>query len=228
MSNPYGSDTTRTDAPRALPLPAFLFGFALMAVELSAARLLAPAFGTGADVWSAILAVAMGALAVGYRLGGRLADRHPTPALFYSVIAVSALLLGSATLTAEGVIEWSAALAVERGVVWGALTASAWLLLLPLTGLGFAAPYLLKFALPHAEVRAGGAAGTIYFAATLGSVAGSLGVGYLLLPHVGLVVAYRALAAALLIAAALTALRRAPLGGLYWPPSPVPPSCCWR
>jgi len=43
-----------------------------MAFELVGARLLVPAFGTGIEVWAVVMAVTLGALGVGYWLGGCL------------------------------------------------------------------------------------------------------------------------------------------------------------
>ncbi|MCL2002040.1 fused MFS/spermidine synthase, partial [Candidatus Saccharibacteria bacterium] len=55
---------------------AFVAGFVLMTFELVAARLLAPTIGTSIFVWTNVLGVIMAALALGYWLGGRLADKR--------------------------------------------------------------------------------------------------------------------------------------------------------
>src|SRR5438105_1374639 len=59
----------------------FVTGAAVMVIEILGTRLIGPVFGVSLFVWSALLAVTLAALAVGYYLGGRLVDRKPTPAL---------------------------------------------------------------------------------------------------------------------------------------------------
>src|SRR5262245_54111374 len=52
-------------------------GAAVMVVEILGSRVLAPKFGTTLHVWSALITVTLAALAVGYAVGGRVADRRP-------------------------------------------------------------------------------------------------------------------------------------------------------
>ena len=55
----------------------FVAGISTLGAEIAAARLVAPAFGASTVVWANTIAVVLVALAGGYWLGGRLADRHP-------------------------------------------------------------------------------------------------------------------------------------------------------
>lgn len=55
---------------------AFATGFALMAYELAASRILAPTIGTSIYVWTSVIGVMIAALAVGYAAGGWVADRR--------------------------------------------------------------------------------------------------------------------------------------------------------
>ena len=52
-------------------------GISTLGAEIAAARLVAPAFGASTVVWANTIAIVLVALAGGYWLGGRLADRHP-------------------------------------------------------------------------------------------------------------------------------------------------------
>jgi spermidine synthase len=55
---------------------AFITGFVLMAYELVASRILAPTIGTSIYVWTSVIGVMIAALAIGYAVGGWLADQR--------------------------------------------------------------------------------------------------------------------------------------------------------
>src|SRR3954471_9603099 len=55
----------------------FVAGITTLGAEIAAARLVAPAFGASTVGWANTIAIVLVALAGGYWLGGRLADRHP-------------------------------------------------------------------------------------------------------------------------------------------------------
>ena len=71
----------------------FLSGAVLLGVEIAASRVLAPTFGSSLYVWGALIGVVLTGLAVGYWLGGTLADRWPSPYLFVGAIALGAALV---------------------------------------------------------------------------------------------------------------------------------------
>ena len=54
---------------------AMVAGAAVMVVELGVARVLTPVFGGSITVWAIVIATTMLALAMGYAVGGYLADR---------------------------------------------------------------------------------------------------------------------------------------------------------
>jgi predicted membrane-bound spermidine synthase len=51
-------------------------GAAVMVIELLGTRLIAPYDGASLYVWTSVIAGTMMALAIGYFIGGYLADRH--------------------------------------------------------------------------------------------------------------------------------------------------------
>jgi hypothetical protein len=52
-------------------------GGSVMIFELLAPRLLAPFFGTSSYIWTIVIGVVMFSLALGYFLGGKIADKDP-------------------------------------------------------------------------------------------------------------------------------------------------------
>ena len=87
-----------------MPLITFLYitnfftGAIVMVVELLGTRLMAPCFGTGLYVWTALITVTLVSLALGYRTGGWLADRFPRADLLYGLIFAAGVLLLSILL----------------------------------------------------------------------------------------------------------------------------------
>ena len=74
----------------AITVAAFLAGAVLLGVEIAASRVLAPFFGNSLFVWGALIGVVLAGLAVGYWVGGTLADRFPRPELLVMAIAIGA------------------------------------------------------------------------------------------------------------------------------------------
>ena len=71
----------------------FLSGAALMGLEIVGSRVMAPVFGTSIFVWGALITTFLASLALGYALGGKVADRRPSPALLGGILVGAGLLL---------------------------------------------------------------------------------------------------------------------------------------
>src|SRR5436309_6676505 len=88
-----------TAAPAPLPLArlagvglvVFLANAALLVLQLVAGRLLAPFVGSSLETWTAVIGVFLAGIALGNALGGRLADRYPTPRALAALLAVGAV-----------------------------------------------------------------------------------------------------------------------------------------
>lgn len=158
----------------------FATGAVILVLEIVGSRILAPFFGSTQYVWSSLIAVTMLALAMGYWMGGRLADSFdPFPVLFRLLTAAGWLVL-LLTLIRGAVLKSAIAL----GLGAGALVASLILLAPPLTALGCVAPLAAKIAvgaLEHLGLKVGG----LYALSTLGSLLGALAAGFALVPVLG-------------------------------------------
>jgi spermidine synthase len=162
---------------RFLYLTAAITGGAIMIVEILGARLLAPYLGTSHFVWTAQIAVTLVALAAGYYAGGKWADRAPHLSWFYFLLIGAALFLCGTVALAETVAYGFLHLSLPLA----SLLTSTFLFFPPLALLATACPFLIRF-LIHATDEVGGSVGRLTAISTLGSFAGTLLIGYVLVP----------------------------------------------
>lgn len=158
-------------------------GGVLMALEILASRVLAPHFGSSVYVWGSIISVFLAALSVGYVWGGRLADRDPTLAGLGRQIVLAAVAQGALLLVAKPAVAWLATMTGHSN--WGTLVATAVLFGLPSVMLGVISPYAVRLKVGD-FARLGGTVGGLYALSTAGSLAGTLGCTFALVPYLDL------------------------------------------
>lgn len=162
---------------RYLYATAALTGAAIMVVEILGARMLSPFIGTSHFVWTAQIAVTLVALACGYYVGGRLADRSQNLATLYWAILAAALYLVATVPLCEPV----AYRFLDLNLVAGSLLASAFLFFVPLALLAMTGPFLVRV-ITSAVTGLGGNVGRLTAIGTLGSFAGTMLISYVMLP----------------------------------------------
>ena len=86
----------------------FTSGAVTLGVELSAARLLEPAFGNNQIVWAALIGMILFYLAVGAWVGGKLADRFPHRQGLEVTITLGALGVALVPSLSPHVLRWAA------------------------------------------------------------------------------------------------------------------------
>ncbi len=182
---------------RHLQVLVFTSGAAVMAVEMAGLRLLAPYFGTSLVVTTVLIGTLMGFLSLGYSLGGRFGDRHPTlPALCKVTFAASLLVLvipfiGQPVLQAAAAVlrplvqgdevsEPAVAIATIVGGILGTLAIMAG----PITLLGMVSPWAIRLAIDTVEGSAK-VAGRLYALSTFGSILGTFLPALVLVPALG-------------------------------------------
>ncbi|HEY8774843.1 MAG TPA: fused MFS/spermidine synthase [Gaiellaceae bacterium] len=169
-----------------LGVVAFLVGAGTLATEISASRLLAPFFGASTVVWANIIGLTLAYLALGYWLGGRLADRRPEPRVLGAILLVAAAALAVTPFAARPFLRWAlhGFDAVSAGSVAGSFFAALALFAVPVTALGAAAPFLVRLAL-DSVAEAGKVAGRLYALSTAGSLAGTFVSALVTIPWAG-------------------------------------------
>jgi spermidine synthase len=172
----------------SLALGALVFGAGIgaLATEISASRLLAPYFGSSTIVWANLIGIVLAALAVGYWLGGRVADGRPDPGLLGFIVLVSSVLVAAIPfvakpfldLTVEGLDDASA------GAVVGSFFGVLLLCAPPVLLLGMVSPFAIRLAVSTVET-AGAVAGRLYALSTAGSLLGTFLPALVLIPAIG-------------------------------------------
>jgi MFS family permease len=175
---------------RFLLLVVFLAGIGTLGVEMVASRLLAPYFGTSQPIWAVVIGLTLIYLTIGYRLGGRLADRRPDEKVLYQVIIWGGFLTGFIPLLSDPILRFSqgtiARLAV--GSFLGALFGVLILFAAPVILLAMVSPFALRLQLRrYAEgiAVAGTTAGSISAISTVGSIVGTFLTALFLIPEIG-------------------------------------------
>ena len=84
----------------------FLCGAALMIIELTGSRILAPFLGTSLVVWTSLIGIILASLSFGAWWGGILADRQPQPRLLGRIVLLSAWATAAIGLSKTWVLEF--------------------------------------------------------------------------------------------------------------------------
>jgi len=132
--------------------------------------------------WTAVIAVVLGALSVGYHYGGALADRSKDlqRILFMFVLVAGAFTIAIPLLSLL-VLPVSAGL----GIKYGPLFASLYLFAPPALFFGAVLPLATKIKTKDAT-RIGSSVGDLYAISTIGSIVGTLLTGYVLIASFGI------------------------------------------
>ncbi|HKJ35446.1 MAG TPA: fused MFS/spermidine synthase [Solirubrobacterales bacterium] len=178
--------TDPTNSNRFLYFFVFVVGTGTLGAEIAAARLMAPFFGASTIVWANTIGIVLVALSIGYWLGGKIADRHPHLRGMSLMVLAAAVMLAIVPLIARPLFDISVGAldSIEAGAFVGSLFGVLFLLAVPVTLLGAAAPYAIRLAVPDVE-HSGTVSGRLYALSTAGSLLGTWVSALLLIPLVG-------------------------------------------
>ena len=178
----------------ALETAVSVCGALVMIFEINGSRIVAPFLGTSTYIWTSLIGVILGALSLGYWLGGRVADKRPSVSLLASVIFLAGGLVSFSTFAKDIVI--SSISAMPLGLEFKSLVASLLLFAPPSVAFGFVLPFAVKIRLDRLS-DSGKTVGRLYALSTIGSILGTFLAGFVLIPFVGSVRTLYLIAAAL-------------------------------
>lgn len=160
----------------------FITGAAILIIEVTAIRILAPYFGNTLFTISSIIGIVLGGLGLGYYLGGVFADKYPKFSVFFFLIFIAgifSLLIQVFSKTALPTLGTTLDMKI------GPPIASLILFFIPSLILGMISPFAIK--LKTLELKEiGKVTGKVFFWSTLGSIIGSFLAGFFLIPHFGI------------------------------------------
>jgi len=160
----------------------FITGAVILIIEVTATRILAPYFGNTLFTISSIIGIVLGALSLGYYLGGLLADKCPNFSTFFFLIFIAgifSLLIQVFSKTILPIIGYS------FDIDWGPPLISLILFFIPCLTLGMLSPFAIR--LKTLELKEiGKMSGRVFFWSTLGSITGSFLAGFFLIPYFGI------------------------------------------
>ena len=163
-------------------LAAFVTGAIVMSFEMLGSRYLNPYFGSGIYTWASLISTVLAALCVGYFIGGIAADRYPSPAVLGATVLIGSAYILVLPAFSEPLME--AVLAGFDDVKTGSLAAAFAILFFPVTFLGMFSPFGIRLLLRSAQ-SSGRISGTVYGISTAGSIVGTLGTTFFLIPAIG-------------------------------------------
>jgi spermidine synthase len=189
---------------------------------------LAPYFGSSTIVWANLIGIVLAALALGYFLGGKLADRRPEPRLLGLIVLAAAAWVALTPFIARPFLDATVSSLddASAGAVIGSFFAVLLLFSPAVVLLGMVSPFAIRLAISDVAT-AGAVAGRFYALSTAGSLLGTFVPALIAIPLAGTqrtllgTAALLALSAsfllgrrALVLAAALAALVAVPPGAV--------------
>lgn len=165
-----------------LEVIAFVSGFALMAFELAAARILAPSIGSSTYIWTSVIGVIIAALSLGYWAGGKVADARQRTVDVARLCLAIALAIGIVLVVYEPILRWVAT-SFDDPRLQG--VAASLVLFAPTSFLlGMLSPYLVKLKVTSLATS-GSSVASLSALNSVGGIVGTFAVGFVLFGYIG-------------------------------------------
>lgn len=168
--------------PSYLGLCALVAGTVNMALEITVGRFMTPYLGGSVYTWGALISASLAGMTLGYLMGGWLADRWPNLAGLPILMGLSGLVIAAVPFYGRPVMATISALPAD--VRWLSIMGAAVLVVPGSVTLAAIPPFCLRLWIRTAD-RAGSVGGRISALGTLGSIVGTLGTSFYLIPAIG-------------------------------------------
>lgn len=169
-------------------LAALVFGAGTgsLATEIAASRMLAPYFGSSTIVWANLIGIVLAGLALGYWIGGKIADRRPERRLLGLIVLAAALWVAMTPFVAKPFLDAAVGNLDEAsaGAVIGSFFAVLLLFAPAVVLLGMVSPFAIRLAISDVA-SAGAVAGRFYALSTAGSLLGTFVPALIAIPLAG-------------------------------------------
>ncbi|MCB0699644.1 MAG: fused MFS/spermidine synthase [Chitinophagales bacterium] len=162
----------------------FVEGACVMVAELAGGKMLAPFFGSSLYVWASTLAITLGALTLGYYIGGEWSklEQDKRKKRLFMVITIASAMVIIMPVWANMIMSKT----IEMSFLSGMILSQILFLLPPIMGMGIVSPMIISLL---AETRESGkAAGLVYAISTFGGVLATLLTGFWLVPILGIAI----------------------------------------
>ncbi|MFC4988279.1 spermidine synthase [Saliphagus infecundisoli] len=161
-------------------LAVFVSGTVSMGLEILAGRIVAPQFGSSIYTWGSIIGVSLAALSLGYHQGGKRAAHTTLRELTWLFLATAGYV-AFLVFAHEALLTTTAAIPLPSR--YASLPAITILFGPPTYLLGFVSPYGAQLS---GKTGTGEASGHVYALGTIGSLVGTFGTTFLLIPRLSI------------------------------------------
>ena len=149
-------------------------------IEIVAGRILAPTIGVSLYTWTSIIGIVLAGISAGNYIGGRLADRYPSP----STVGLMLLAGGVASLAILPVDHFVSSRFLAFPIIPRIVLLTVVLFLVPAVILGMVTPVVIKLRLADLA-ETGNVVGKMYAVSTAGSILGTFLTGFVLVQLFG-------------------------------------------
>lgn len=158
----------------------FFSGFANLAVEIIAPRMLASFFGATTISWAIIISITLLGISAGYFIGGQLSNQKASMQIIPKILIINAIWLTTVSFLIWELLNKIGSFGVEMLFIVSIVT-----FFIPSMLFGMITPLAIKLLLQD-DSQSVVTVGNVYAISTIGSVSGALAAAFYLIPWVGL------------------------------------------